>query len=83
MWPAASDQLIFSITVYPPADSDKQPIVGGTYREDSIPEWVRTALDMLDMAAIQGQAVIPFFGSKSDNTYWFFAQQVYEAGKEL
>lgn len=81
MWPAASDQLTFSITVYPPADSDKNPIVGSHYREDAIPEWLRIGIDMLDMAAFKGDATIPFFGSKAGNTYWFFAQQVYESGE--
>lgn len=36
---------------------------------------------MLDMAAIKGEATIPFFGSKAGSTYWFFAQQVYESKK--
>jgi hypothetical protein len=29
------------------------------------------------MAAVKGDATIPFFGSKAGNTYWLFAQQVY------
>ena len=80
-WPSGSDQLIFSVTVYPPITSDNPVTVGSLYREDVIPEWMRTAVDMLDMAAIKGEATIPFFGSKAGSTYWFFAQQVYE-GKQ-
>jgi len=77
-WPAGADQLTFSVTIYPPGSLT----VGSIYREDVVPQWMRTAIDMLDMAAIKGEAIIPFFGNKSGNTYWFFAQQVYETEPE-
>jgi len=77
MWPATSDKLTFSITIYPPHPADTQPIIGAVYREDTIPEWLRVAIDLIDMAAVKGDATIPFFGSKAGNTYWLFAQQVY------
>ena len=79
-WPVGSDLLTFHVTIYPPADSEKAVSVGSVYREDSIPEWMRIAIDMLDMAAVEGNALIPFFGSKAGNVYWFHAQQVYDAG---
>jgi len=78
-WPTKSDKLVFNVTIYPPAEDNKAPTVGSVYREDVIPEWMRIAVDMLDMAAVEGNALIPFFGSKAGNVYWFHAQQVYDA----
>jgi len=82
-WPVKSDQLTFLLTIYPPVGSGYGSTVRCEYREDVIPEWMRTAIDMLDMAAFKGEATIPFFGSKSGNTYWFFAKQVYETEAKL
>ena len=78
MWPVGSDLLTFNVTIYPPAGSGHSVTVGSVYREDVIPEWMRIAVDMLDMAAVGGNAMIPFFGSKAGNVYWFHSQQVYE-----
>lgn len=78
-WPANSDQLTFSVTIYPPASSGESVTVGTVYREDVIPEWIRVAIDMLDMAAVEGNASIPFFGNKSGNLYWFHSRQTYTA----
>ena len=81
-WPVDTDLLTFHVTIYPPANSEKSVSVGSVYREDSIPEWMQIAVDMLDMAAVDGNALIPFFGSKAGNVYWFHAQQVYYAANE-
>lgn len=78
-WPAESDLLTFNVTIYPPAESGDSVSVGSVYREDAIPEWMRVAVDMLDMAAVDGNALIPFFGSKAGNIYWFHSQQTYSA----
>ena len=80
MWPVKSDNLILNVTTYPPVTEGNPVTVSSVYREDAIPEWMRVALDMLDMAAVGGDALVPFFGSKAGNIYWFHAQQVYGAG---
>jgi len=81
MWPSDSELLTFSVTIFPPSIQGDSLTVNTIYREDVIPEWVRTSVDMLNMAAIKGEAIIPHFGNKSGTVYWLFAQQTYE--KEL
>lgn len=79
-WLSSADLLTFSVTIYPPATQENSPTIGRVYRyrEDVIPEWMRVAVDMIDMAALEGVAEIPHFGNRSGTVYWLFAQQVYE-----
>ena len=45
------------------------------YRDDLIPEWMRTGMHMLDASkSPHGIGEIPEFGSYFDNIYWFFSK---------
>jgi hypothetical protein len=70
-------QLALSVTIYPPASSGENVTVGCLYRYDAIPEWLRISMDLLDLSSTNGFGMVPFFGGRSSNVYWFHAQQVY------
>lgn len=74
--------LTYSVTTYPPGGKTvmeaAKVTVDQQFRADVIPEWLRISIDMLDIAAVNGNALIPFFGSKAGNTYWFMAVQTQE-----
>lgn len=78
LWPPSSDSLTYNITIYPPLKSKyaAAPTIGVMSREDSVPEWMLTAVEMLNMASIDAQADIPFFGTRIGNIYWLHAEQV-------
>lgn len=83
VWPPGEDALTYLVTIYPPiAGGSVTPTIGAAYREDVIPEWMQVAIDMLNMAAVNGDATIHFFGSKAGNVYWLHAQQTYEGRRE-
>lgn len=78
-----TDPPLYHVTTYPkyPKHSMEDANVKfGHYRFDLVPEWMVTAMTMLDMASEGGDATIPYFGTKSGGVYWLMADQVY--GKE-
>jgi hypothetical protein len=74
----ADDPLDCVITVYaqlvrhhPRSDTT----VTGNFRYDALPQWMTDGMKMLDTAAVDNHAVIPDFGTVSNDVYWFMADQ--------
>ena len=79
--------LTYSVTTFPPGGktSTETVRVGQEYRADVVPEWMRIAVEILDMAAVEGNALVPFFGGKVGNVYWLMSDQTqegYDSGKK-
>lgn len=72
---------LFSVTTYPPTDTyDNGITIEENLLESKLPTWVRTSMDMLDMASTNDAGAVPFFGTRSGNIYWFQSTQIYNAG---
>ena len=72
-----SDPLLYYVTTYPQRITVPTLGVAGHYRADVLPKWLIIAMTMLDMASENNVGSIPYFGTKSINTYWLMAKQVY------
>lgn len=74
------DGLVYEVTTYAPVTEGQTFTKEEVLREDVLPDWVRVGMSMLDMASSpDGMGSIPFFGSRTYDTYWFQARQVYAA----
>lgn len=69
------EELIAVVSTY--STSGLKDKIRMEYRLDALPTWVRTGIDLLDLATVDGHADIPKFGHKTDRSYWFFSDQVY------
>lgn len=66
---------MYSVTKYPETVTELQEVQTSSYREDTLPIWILEAIRTLDVSG-DITVEIPMYGTKHDNAYWFFGEQI-------
>lgn len=73
---------MYSVTKYPETVTDTEKVCVSSYREDTLPIWMLEAIRTLDVSG-DITVEIPTYGTKQDNAYWFFGEQIVQLSFEI